>query len=366
MRQTKTLFRILLITGLLAAPPAWARHHHRPRHHRSGRQQRAAKQRQEDLQALGQGHCAPAPKSHHQKKKYARRFFKLSIELAAQNKLKEALTGLECSFRAYPHYNTYYNYAKIAEKLGLFKEAIRAYRRYLALNPKATDAIDIEEKIEVIQKAIEQKRRKLEAQQREQEVKRLAEQLARQKLAAERRAQAETRKANQEKERARVLGQKKRQAELVAKLNKLKAEQAAAKMRLERELVAAKLAHKRRKFTTAAWILGGAGVAAIIAGAALGGISLADKYKVEHANQDEPWQGNIAKAYDRSKSFSLVGAITAGAGALLVVGAGALYGASRRIKVSTSDDNEKQSKPKARILPDIRSDGAGVTLSFSF
>ncbi len=341
----------------------------------AGRHHRSAQREQADISAVTAGTCPALPRRSSKKKRYAKRFFKLSIKLATEGKLDAAMKASECSFRARPKANAFYNYAKLAERLGLFTKAIFGYQRYLALNPKATDAIEVQEKIDVLQKALAEKRRKEEEARRAEEIKKQAEILARQKLAAERKAreEKERRKRMAEKKRLAELAKKraemeKRQAEIKAKLARIKAKEAEAKARMERILLARKLDAKRRKFTTSAWVLGGMGVAALAASAAFAGLSLADKRTVENAPQDEPWKGDVAKAYDQAKTFALASYITLGAGTLLVATAGVLYGLSRKVRVETPDraGTSKGKKSSLLVLPMAGPRGGGIQVTLSF
>ncbi len=322
------------------------------------------------LQALQQGRCPELPRRKRRYRAHAKALFKLSLEVAAQAdlgkgrfdraKLELAMLALECSYKAKPHPNSYYNYAKIAERLGKFEQAIKGYQSYLALAPNAPDAGEVEEKIDVLKKALEERRRKEEEARRAEEIRRKAEELARQKLEAERLARLKAEQARKLAEKKRLAELKARQERLRAERERLRAEREAMRARLERERARRKLAAKRRRFTTTAWILGGAGVAALAAAAAFGGVALADKRTVENAPQDSEWEGDIADAYDRNKTMTLAAYITAGAGALLVGTAALLYGLSRKVRLETQNPK----RPKTALVAGPGQVGLGLSITF--
>jgi tetratricopeptide (TPR) repeat protein len=306
------------------------------------------------LTAVEKDRCAKVPRSRRKKKRYARKHYKLGIRLVAQNKLAAGMTALKCSFTAHAHYNTYYNYAKIAERLDRFEEAIDAYKKYLKLNRRAKDQTDIEEKIEILEKAIKERERKLEAKRKEEEVRRLAEKLAKEKLAAKQEAEAEKRAAAEAKRH-------KKEAEMQANLARLKTEQTRQKADLERKTIELSLARKRRRFTTAAWIIGGAGVAALVISGITGGLALKEKSTVEGGGMDEPWRGDLADAYRRNETYSVVSYSTMGVGALLTGGAAVLYWLSTRIT-----GKERPTARRIRVLPGVSKNGASVRLGLDF
>ena len=73
-------------------------------------------------------------------------------ELYQSGQYKEALAELQAAFELVPSATLVYNMAKTREKLGDFSGALRDYRRYLEMEPKAPDRGDVEYVMRALEK----------------------------------------------------------------------------------------------------------------------------------------------------------------------------------------------------------------------
>jgi tetratricopeptide (TPR) repeat protein len=106
------------------------------------------------------------PEDSVQRRAQAKKWFSNGEVASKQGDDVAALKAYQCSLKFVPHGFTAYNIAQVAERVGDLELAIASYNQYLLLVPEATDAQEVNERVESLKTRLAIAREKEKARAR--------------------------------------------------------------------------------------------------------------------------------------------------------------------------------------------------------